>query len=211
TIVESRELSRRSKSTFQADRSIDRPSDISWGEVSMPERPVECSHCKKPIKVIYKEIVDNSIICTEMCADCPVLQQKLHGQMTEWKPREGLSEAEAGLCCGNCRTTLESIKMGNPLGCSECYAVFSDVLVSELIAGDKLPAQIKKEMISKKIQPLHLGKSPNKPLTIPSSSRLTALNEALNEALKKENYEQAAWLRDQIKALTEKGANDGKD
>jgi len=58
---------------------------------------------------------------------------------------------------------------------------------------------------------LHLGKTPTKPVTIPTSSRLTALNEALNEALKKENYEQAAWIRDQIKALTEKGSNDRKD
>jgi protein arginine kinase activator len=171
----------------------------------MPERPVECSHCKKPIKVIYKEIVDNSIICTEMCGDCPLLQQKLHGQMTEQPRREGLPEKEAGLCCENCRTSLESIKMGNPLGCSECYAVFADVLISELIAADKLPARIKRDILNKKTQPLHLGKTPNKPLTIPASSRLTTLNEALNEALKKENYEQAAWIRDQIKALTEKG------
>jgi protein arginine kinase activator len=177
----------------------------------MPERPVECSHCKKPIKVIYKEIVDNSILCTEMCADCPVLQQKLHGQMADLQPREGLTETEAGLCCGNCRTTLESIKMGNPLGCSECYAVFSDVLVSELITSEKLPSRIKKDLLAKKTQPLHLGKTLNKPVTIPTSSRLTALNEALNEALKKENYEQAAWIRDQIKALTEKGSNDRKD
>jgi protein arginine kinase activator len=80
-----------------------------------------------------------------------------------------------------------------------------------LIATDRIPSRIKKEFPAKKTQPLHLGKSPNKPLTIPSSSRLTALNEALNEALKKENYEQAAWIRDQIKDLTEKGANDGKN
>lgn len=167
----------------------------------MAERPVECSHCKKGIKVVYKEIVDKSIVTTEMCADCPVLQQKLRGQTTELFPQpEGLIETEAGLCCGNCRTLLDSIKMGNPVGCSECYAVFADVLVSELIARGKLPAGWKKN------QPLHIGKAPNKPLTIPSSSRLTTLNEALNEALKKENYEQAAWIRDQIKDLKEKGA-----
>jgi protein arginine kinase activator len=171
----------------------------------MPERPVECSHCKRSIKVIYKEIVDHSIIITEMCAECPVLQQKLHGQIAELQPREGLTETEAGLCCGHCRTTLESVKMGNPLGCSECYAIFADVLVSELITADKLPSRLKKDLQVKKIQPLHLGKSPGKSLTIPTSSRLTALNEALNEALRKENYEQAAWIRDQIKALTEKG------
>jgi protein arginine kinase activator len=176
----------------------------------MAERPVECGHCKKPIKVVYKEIVGDSIMCTEMCADCPILQQKLHGQSLEPQSREGLTETEAGLCCGNCRTTLESIQMGNPLGCSECYAVFSDVLISELSTADKIPPRIKKDILTKKTQPLHIGKSPNKPLTIPSSSRLTALNEALNDALKRENYEQAAWIRDQIKAL-EKGPNDGKN
>ncbi len=177
----------------------------------MADRPVECSHCKKSIKVTYKEIVDTSMICTEMCADCPVLQQRLHGQASAAASREGLTETEAGLCCGNCRTSLEAVKMGNPLGCSECYSVFSDVLVSELIAADRIPSWIKKEFPAKKTQPLHLGKSPNKPLTIPSSSRLTALNEALNEALKKENYEQAAWIRDQIKDLTQKGSDDGKN
>jgi protein arginine kinase activator len=167
----------------------------------MADRPVECSHCKRPIKVIYKEIAEASCICTEMCADCPVLQQRLHGQTPLLSSREGLGETDTGLCCENCRTSLESIKMGNPLGCSECYAIFADVLTNELIAADKIPARIKKELPIKKTQPLHLGKSPNKPLTIPSSSRLAALNEALNEALKKENYEQAAWIRDQIKDI----------
>lgn len=177
----------------------------------MADRPVECSHCKKSIYIVYKEIVDNSIVCTEMCADCPVFQQRLHGQTPTSSSREGLTETEAGLYCGNCRTSLESVKMGNPLGCSECYSVFSDVLISELITADRIPSRLKKELSSKKTQPLHLGKSPNKPLTIPSSSRLTALNEALNEALKKENYEQAAWIRDQIKDLTQKGSDDGKN
>ncbi len=175
----------------------------------MPERPVECSHCKKPIKVIYKEIVADSIICTEMCADCPVLQQKLHGE-TSATPKEGkLAETESGLYCGTCRTSLESVKMGNPLGCSECYSIFSDLLIGELASANKVPSYLKKALAAKKTQPIHIGKSPNKPLTIPSSSRLTALNEALNEALKIENYEQAAWLRDQIKELTEK-TDDGK-
>ena len=36
--------------------------------------------------------------------------------------------------------------------------------------------------------------------------QLVALHQALHETLSREDYEQAAWLRDQIKALTE-----GKD
>ncbi len=170
----------------------------------MVDRPVECSQCKKPVSVTYKEIVSTSTVCTEMCADCPILQQRLHGQLAPPTSKEGRTEKEAGLCCGNCRTTLESVKMGSSLGCSECYAVFADLLISELAAADRLPPSIKKDLSAKRTQPLHLGKAPNKPVTIPSSSRLTALSEALNEALKKENYEQAAWIRDQIKALTEK-------
>jgi protein arginine kinase activator len=177
----------------------------------MTDRPVECSHCKKSIQVIYKEIVDSSIVCIETCSDCPVLQQRLHGQSPMTPLREGIAETEAGLYCGNCRTSLESVKMGNPLGCSECYSVFSDLLIHELIAANRIPTRIKKEFQLKKTQPLHVGKSPNKSLKIPSSSRLTALNEALNEALKRENYEQAAWIRDQIKDLTKKVADDGKN
>lgn len=176
----------------------------------MAERPVECSHCKKPIEVVYKEIARESTSCTEMCADCPIFQQKLHGQEFPPQAAEMKTESATGLCCGDCRTTLASVQMGNPLGCSECYAVFSDVLISELSAADEIPARIKKDLTQKKTQPLHVGKTPNKTLDIPSSSRLTGLNEALNEALKKENYEQAAWLRDQIKDLKEKGSNDAK-
>ncbi len=172
----------------------------------MAERPVECSHCKRPIQVIYKELVGDTITCTEMCAECPLLEQRLHGQVRTEGSSESLKEGETGLCCGNCRTTLESVQTGNPLGCSECYAVFADVLVAEMIDAELIP----KSMTARKNQPLHIGKAPHISLSIPSSSRLTALNEALNEALKKENYEQAAWLRDQIKELQEKGPDDGK-
>jgi protein-arginine kinase activator protein McsA len=83
-------------------------------------------------------------------------------------------------------------------------------LITELISEDAVPSHLKKGIATKKNQPLHIGKSPDHVQTAPSSSRLTALNEELNEALKKENYEKAAWLRDQIKALLEKGSDDGK-
>ncbi|MGH2639313.1 MAG: UvrB/UvrC motif-containing protein [Rhabdochlamydiaceae bacterium] len=49
-----------------------------------------------------------------------------------------------------------------------------------------------------------MGRSPQHSESPALSSKLTSLNEALNEAVKKENYEQAASIRDQIKALTDK-------
>ncbi|MBS0649015.1 MAG: UvrB/UvrC motif-containing protein [Verrucomicrobia bacterium] len=164
----------------------------------MSERPVECSQCKRPVKVLYKEILrDNTINCTEMCADCPVLQAKLHGEASKTEKQESL------LCCGHCGTSLESVRMGQPVGCTECYAVFNDFLVSEMIAADAVPLVLQKKLATQRAQAIHIGKSPDKPVDITLSTKLASLNEALNEALKRENYEQAAWLRDQIKTLRE--------
>lgn len=166
------------------------------------ERPVECGQCKKPAKVIYKELVGEAMSCTEMCTDCPILQERLHG--TAPQKAEGLSAAESGLCCSNCGTTFEAVKMGNPLGCRDCYTVFNRLLITELIAAGKIPPRLRKSLSSRHPPPIHIGRSPGKEMTPLSSSRLTALNEALNEALRKENYEEAAMLRDQIKELMDK-------
>lgn len=166
----------------------------------MFERSVECSQCKKPAKIIYKEITPQATTAIEMCADCPILARKLHGTTKE-QPSEGKEPKSTDLFCGNCHTSLEAVKMGNPLGCKQCYVVFSEVLIQELVSENKLPKTMEN---AKRNQPLHMGKTPGKLMQIPSSNRLLSLNEALNEALKKENYEEAAWLRDQIKELTKK-------
>lgn len=166
----------------------------------MGERPVECGQCKKSAKVVYKEIVGNITTVTESCADCPILLNKLHGSSPE-KRVAGKEDSEAGLFCGQCHTPLEAVKMGNPMGCSECYRIFGDLLVQELIAENKIPKQLQ---TGRRNQPLHVGKTPDKPANVPVSNQLPGLNEALNEALKQENYEEAAWLRDQIKELMDK-------
>lgn len=172
-----------------------------------PERPLECSECKKPIAVHYTEVVGDSITHTCMCADCPELQRRLKGVPAH--PPEGVSsEAFKGLACGNCGTTLEALRVGAPLGCSECYTVFDDVLLPELLAAGKVPVRL---ATAKKSIPIHIGRSPGESQEINPSLRLLALNEALNETLKREDYEQAAWLRDQIKALTENPEDKDKE
>ncbi|MCE5316137.1 MAG: UvrB/UvrC motif-containing protein [Parachlamydia sp.] len=173
-----------------------------------PERPLECSECKKRISVHYTEIVGDSITVTGMCADCPELQRRLYGtphHVAAGAPMEG----GAGLACGNCGTAFESVKMGNPLGCSECYAVFDEMLLSEMLSAVRAPSRLSSV---KKGMPLHLGRATGEVQEMSPSLRLLALNEALNETLKREDYEQAAWLRDQIKALSEnqKKGDDGK-
>lgn len=172
----------------------------------MSERPIECAHCQRPPKVVYKEIVGDTITVTKMCAICPVLQQKLHGQPYATKPGEGPLESEATLSCANCGTTWQAVTMGGSLGCAECYAGFADLLLAELIATDRAAPHLKRVPPGKRMQIAHVGKTPAAPTLLTPSSRLHELNEALNEALKRENYEQAAYLRDQIQTLTGKRA-----
>lgn len=163
-----------------------------------PDRPLECTECKRPIHVIYTEIVGKNITQTSMCAECPELQRRLHGIAPS--SAEGLAEGGTSLACGQCGTTLESIRVGHPLGCPNCYEVFGDIILSELINSEKIPARI---ATNRKAAPLHIGRSPGETREINPSLRLLALNEALSEMLKREDYEQAALLRDQIKDLTE--------
>lgn len=162
-----------------------------------PDRPLECGECKKPIAIRYTEIVGETISNTSMCADCPELQRRLHGT----SPKELVANqtgSPADLECGNCGTTLEEVKRGHRLGCAECYTVFEDILLMEMQAANRLSPRLN---LNKKN--LHIGRSPGETLAINLSSRLSALNEALKETLSHEDYEQAAWLRDQIRALTE--------
>ncbi len=163
-----------------------------------PERPLECSGCKKPIAIRYTEIIGDSIIHTSMCADCPELKKRLHGP-TPLEAGMG-NMGGAGLACGECGTTLDSLQHGFPLGCSHCYEVFGDVILSELISTEKIPQRLHN---SKKSTPIHIGRGPGESQEMSPQLRLLSLNEALSETLKREDYEQAAWLRDQIKALTD--------
>lgn len=162
------------------------------------DRPLECSECKKPISVRYTEIVGENIFRFHCCKDCPVLENRLSG--TKRVSQVYTQDVHAGLACGNCGTTLESVRMGAPLGCSSCYEVFDEVILGELLAAKRLPARVS---LTKKSAPVHIGRAPGKAQEINPALKLLALNEALADTLKREDYEQAALLRDQIKELTD--------
>ncbi len=81
------------------------------------------------------------------------------------------------------------------------------MIIAELFNLDKIPPR---HANAKKTDSLHTGRIPGQTQEISSSMRLLALNEALNETIQREDYEQAAWLRDQIKALTDDQQSDSE-
>ncbi|MCB1149033.1 MAG: UvrB/UvrC motif-containing protein [Chlamydiia bacterium] len=159
------------------------------------DRPLECSSCRKAIAVRYTEVSGGVTQHTIMCADCPQLEKRLHG-IPLYDEKEG--RGDAGLCCGNCGTTLAHIRTGGFLGCSVCYDVFGDLLLGELEAMHKVSPRLS---LAKQGMPIHVGRAPGEVKKLSPSARLVALNEALTESLGREDYEQAALLRDQIKEL----------
>ncbi len=162
------------------------------------DRPLECSGCKKPIKVHYSEIVDDKVTRIGMCADCPALARKLGEVVSKDNVQETkVSGSGADLSCTSCGTSAEDIQMGYRFGCAECYEVFGEMVVAQLVSAGGFCAP-PTEMQPEKY---HVGRAPGEVGEISPSMRLIVLNEALKETLSAEDYEQAAWIRDQISKI----------
>lgn len=163
------------------------------------DRPLECSECQKPIVVHYTEIVGGCQTRWAHCVDCPVLAKHLHGGQT---PEQVSHAASAGLVCGECGTDWNDMRMTRRVGCPHCYEVFGDYISSTIIASHALSPTLSS---LRKSAPFHIGRAPGETEEMSPTLKLVALNKALEETLKKEDYEQAAWLRDQINELTKRG------
>lgn len=163
------------------------------------ERPLECSDCRKPISVRYTEVMAGSLATLCMCADCPQLNKRLFRVPSN--SDEG-AHGETGLVCGDCGTTLANIRMGSLLGCSHCYEIFGEAVIHELRVAHALPGPL--SLAGQKMGTnIHVGRAPGELSEISPTTRLVALNQALIETLHREDYEQAALLRDQIRNLTQ--------
>ncbi len=172
------------------------------------DRPVECGHCQLPIQTIYKEIVSENVTCTGMCSECPVLERKLYGTNRQ----KGLLLADKGteLCCGQCQTTFEAVREGQSVGCMQCYEIFCDLIVEQLLQQDLMPPHVAISAKERRLASLHVPRAGQLQVDLPLSEKLSELSRSLNDALRKENYEQAAILRDQIKKLKEKKGEDAE-
>ncbi len=103
--------------------------------------------------------------------------------------------------CPNCGMTEEKLFKNGKLGCAECYEVFKDKL-------DELLKQIHGNNV-------HCGKKPrtairaeNKSLAV--NDEIEQLKIKMQKAIEQEDFEQAAVLRDKIKASRLSGQKGGE-
>lgn len=176
--------------------------NLSLNLILYTEELMLCDICgKNPATVHLTEIIDDQMNELHLCEEC-ARQKSL-----QMEQQFGLSDLLAGLSefekptvdkkvevfkCPTCGFTYTDFKKIGRLGCSDCYNTFKKYLVPLLkrIHGSNL----------------HYGKSPVK-ITKPLKKKidlLSSLRYQLQKAIEMEEFEQAARIRDQIKALEKK-------
>lgn len=159
---------------------------------------LECHICGKHATVHLTQIIDNQVSKVDLCEVCA--QQKgvmnpeefsmgtfVHGV---WEQAEQASMQPIGgdYVCESCGCDASRIKESGRLGCSLCYDRLRTVL----------------EPILKRVHGTvtHHGKIAHKSLKKSSlSADLKSLEQALQEAISEERYEDAAHYRDELNAL----------
>ena len=160
-----------------------------------------CSICKeKPATVHLTQIVGDKMQKMDLCEDCAKakgINDPTGFGLADLDLVLGLGasqqiEQSAGgveLKCPRCGFTQADFKKSGRLGCPECYKTFAEGLSGLLKTMHKSTR--------------HVGKAPEAlRATRENSDRLKTLQTKLARAIKDENYEQAAQVRDEIKQLT---------
>ncbi|MCF7806286.1 MAG: UvrB/UvrC motif-containing protein [Simkaniaceae bacterium] len=172
----------------------------------MTDRPLECNQCKKQTKIVYKEVKGKEVTVSHACEDCPVINAKLYQGKKINKETEITHEEQSLRCCPRCNTSVDAITMGCYIGCSECYVIFNDLIIEQLTKLNRIK-DLPKKNITYSTVVLHKGRS-HPQVSNATCDKLDELNLALDTAVKEENYEQAAWLRDRINTLMEESTHE---
>ncbi len=160
-----------------------------------------CMICQKNEATIHlTDVKDGKLKKVDVCASCAkakglddptgfALADLLMGLGTS---EEVAASAPAGeeLACPACGFTQADFKKAGRLGCPECYQTFGEGLAGVLKTMHKGTR--------------HAGKVPRGlKLGREVQERVQTMQRSLEEAIALENYEEAARLRDLIKALKE--------
>jgi protein arginine kinase activator len=159
-----------------------------------------CSICQKnEAKVHLTQIVDDKMQKIDLCEECSKakgvtdpagfsLADLLLGLGASQEGEQRPAPKPGDLSCPGCGLSQADFKKSGRFGCPQCYATFAE----------GLPAMLK--TMHKGLR--HTGKIPHalRPRR-ETTDLLKQLNRRLEKAIQMENFEEAAQLRDQIRAL----------
>lgn len=163
-----------------------------------------CQRCQQePATVHVTDIAHTKTAPTlelkeqHLCEPCAQAGQVPHGQGLKksvseiWKMLQksaARGRKEAQVSCGHCGTTLAEFRQRGRLGCPQCYTSFSAHLQDLL---ERIHGATR-----------HVGRMPGlDEASVERIRRVTHLEQQLKTAIREEAYEDAARLRDELKAL----------
>lgn len=170
-----------------------------------------CQACgKRPVTTHVKTIINGELTEYALCAECA--QKMGYGNLlSNFGLNFGsllgsfLGDSKPAVIgtirCPGCGSTYDDIANSGKVGCAECYHTFYDRLIPSI---QRIHGNTK-----------HCGKRPSgsmlqvRPETSlkikPEESELEQKRKKLKEAIELQNFEEAAVLRDEIKAMEQKG------
>ncbi len=160
-----------------------------------------CEKCQKnQATVIIKQAsVNGESVIKHLCPECAfnieipisfedLFQGFLDTIQSMAKNEAGRVEKKKTVPCPSCGTTFEQFKKTGRLGCAECYNTFSG----------EMETLLKNVQISTR----HEGKFPRRSgVALRQKREADKLRGRLKKAVDSENFEEAANLRDRIRAL----------
>ena len=169
-----------------------------------------CENCKKNNATTYfKRNINGNIQEVYLCSECAA-KLDIGGMSSSvfdfFMPSQFRIRAEREQKKCGCGTTFYDISKNGKMGCPDCYETFKNEISSILkkINGAKThtgrgPERLKHGKVeAKKTEKVEINEVDTE----------TKLRKQLEEAIKCENFEEAAKIRDQIKALKEEKGNE---
>jgi len=168
-----------------------------------------CNICNKNQATVHlTEIIDNQMTELHLCDECAKkksvqmeqqfgLSDLLAGLVDYSKQLGGSEKSAVGTQCPFCGLTYEDFRKIGRLGCSECYTAFGRYLGPLLKRIHGASQHVGKT-------PLSLPHEGTKTATRPRGSSVADLKANLQAAVAREEFEEAAHLRDAIKEAEKK-------
>ena len=189
-----------------------------------------CEQCKKrEATVKYVEVANGVKTEHNLCGHCAArldigpFSAMLEGEMSLASLLSGLlgiQDTETkdgkldGVVCPSCNTTYGEFVEGSRFGCADCYSVFGPLLGEKIrhLQGSekhvgKRPGHIlraENERIEKEVN-AHTGNDQDDDIvrSLTKEEQMRLLQTRLKDALRREDYREAAALRDEIRSLKE--------
>ncbi len=159
---------------------------------------MKCDVCKETEATVHlTQIISGTMHKVDLCESCA--KAKGVSDPTGFSLADlllGLGQSESSssatttpeLRCPNCGMTQSDFKKSGRLGCSRCYETFAEALAPLLRSMHKGEQ--------------HIGKHPaGHSESLATTEQLKLLQRKLEHAVKSENFEAAAELRDRIKKI----------